>query len=281
MEKNHKMNHNIDFVDSNIVIIASTFNVNILNTVWLYKNKIFTEKELQGATCLPVVVEVQSDDFRLHIIPDRLQFSINTKYKNAKELLLSKIGGLIKLLPHTPFTAAGLNFTYHVTPSDKDMNKLSRSLFCNEKSILFDNLEEDNVRFGGYFSKDLLGTRFKLDAKPISVAMKNQKKEMLQLAYNFNISLTQDNDQTTIKLNLLETKRLRHPLDVIIEEDDEGFIARTVDFSLFGCGDDRIEAVDALKFEIESLYFDLLEDDNFTEEWLNIKIFLKELIIDS
>jgi len=61
-----------------------------------------------------------------------------------------------------------------------------------------DDLEEDNVRFGGYFSKDLLGTRFRLDAKPITVAMKNQKKEMLQLAYNFNISLTQDNDQTTI-----------------------------------------------------------------------------------
>ncbi len=54
------------------------------------------------------------------------------------------------------------------------------------------------VRFGGYFSKDLLGTRFKLDAKPISVTMKNEKKEMLQLAYNFNIRLTQDNDQTTI-----------------------------------------------------------------------------------
>ncbi|MBU0464553.1 MAG: hypothetical protein KKE12_13285 [Proteobacteria bacterium] len=192
------MNHNIDFVDCNIVIIAATFNVNILNTVWLYKNKIFTEKELQGATCLPVIVEAQSDDFRLHIIPDRLQFSINTKYKNAKELLLSKIGRLVKLLPHTPFTAAGLNFTYHVTPSDKDIYKLTRSLFCNEQSKLFTDLEEENVRFGGYFSKDLLGTRFRLDAKPISVVMQNKKKEMLQLAYNFNVSLNQEDDHNTV-----------------------------------------------------------------------------------
>ncbi len=198
LKKNHKMNHNIDFIDSNIVIIASTFNINILNPVWLYKNKIFTEKELQGATCLPVLVEAQSDNFRLHIVPDRLQFSINPKFKNAKELLISKIGRLIELLPHTPFTAAGLNFTYNVTPSNKDINKLSRSLFCNEKSILFDDLEEDNVRFGGYFSKDLLGTRFRLDAKPISTPMKNKEKEMLQFAYNFNISLTQENEQTTI-----------------------------------------------------------------------------------
>ncbi|NOX34473.1 MAG: hypothetical protein GXP56_12195 [Deltaproteobacteria bacterium] len=192
------MNHDIDFVDCNIVIIASTFNVNILNTVWLYKNKIFTEKELQGATCLPVIVEAQSDDFRLHIVPDRLQFSINTKYKNTKELLSSKIGRLVKLLPHTPFTAAGLNFTYHVTPSDKDIYKLTRSLFCNEQSKLFNDLEEENVRFGGYFSKDLLGTRFRLDAKPISIVMQNKKKEMLQLAYNFNISLNEEDDHNSV-----------------------------------------------------------------------------------
>ncbi len=192
------MNHNIDFVDCNIVIIASTFNINILNTVWLYKNKIFTEKELQGATCLPVIVEVQSDNFRFHIVPERLQFSISTKYKNAKKLILSKIGQLVKLLPHTPFTAVGLNFTYHVTPSDKDIYKLTRSLFCNERSKLFNDLEEENVRFGGYFSKDLLGTRFRLDAKPISVVMQNNKKEMLQFAYNFNISLSQEDDHNTI-----------------------------------------------------------------------------------
>ncbi|MBU0464552.1 MAG: hypothetical protein KKE12_13280 [Proteobacteria bacterium] len=97
----------------------------------------------------------------------------------------------------------------------------------------------------------------------------------------YNSVESKKNEATIIKLNMLETKRLRNPLDVIIEEDDEGFIARAVDFSLFGCGDDRIEAIDALKFEIESLYFDLIEDDNFTEEWLSIKNFLKELIIDS
>lgn len=89
------------------------------------------------------------------------------------------------------------------------------------------------------------------------------------------------NETIVIKLNMLETKRLRNPLDLIIEEDDEGFIARAVDFPLFGYGDDRIEAIDALKFEIESLYFELMEDDNFSEEWLSVKSFLKDSVIDS
>lgn len=89
------------------------------------------------------------------------------------------------------------------------------------------------------------------------------------------------NETIVIKLNMLETKRLRNPLDLIIEEDEEGFIARAVDFPLFGYGDDRIEAIDALKFEIESLYFELMEDDNFSEEWLSVKSFLKDSVIDS
>jgi hypothetical protein len=89
------------------------------------------------------------------------------------------------------------------------------------------------------------------------------------------------NEAIVIKLNMLGTKQLRNPLDVIIEEDDEGFIARAVDFPLFSYGDDRIEAIDALKFEIESLYFELMEDDNFSEEWLSVKNFLKDSVIDS
>jgi hypothetical protein len=53
------------------------------------------------------------------------------------------------------------------------------------------------------------------------------------------------------------------------------------DFPLFGYGDDRIEAVEALKSEIESLYFDLMEDDNFTEDWQGLKEFFKHQVIDS
>jgi hypothetical protein len=70
------------------------------------------------------------------------------------------------------------------------------------------------------------------------------------------------------------------PLDAVVEPDDNGFIARTTDIPIYGYGDDPIEAVDALRCEIESLYNDLLEDDEFTEEWLKVKEFLSERIIE-
>lgn len=82
-----------------------------------------------------------------------------------------------------------------------------------------------------------------------------------------------------IKINLLPTKSLRTPLDAIVEQDDDGFIARITDVPLYGYGDDPVEAIYALKCEIESLYDDLMEDDDFTEEWLTIKDFLKKRII--
>ena len=62
---------------------------------------------------------------------------------------------------------------------------------------------------------------------------------------------------------------------VIIEPDGEGFIARSINLPVYGYGDDSMEALRALKIEIETLYDDLMEDDDFSSEWLNIKQFLQ------
>ncbi|MBF0549286.1 MAG: hypothetical protein HQK60_02005 [Deltaproteobacteria bacterium] len=82
-----------------------------------------------------------------------------------------------------------------------------------------------------------------------------------------------------VRLQRLVTMRLTVPLDVILEPDGDGFIARPVDLPLYGFGDDTIEALEMLKRSIESLYNELMEDDNFSPEWLLIKQFLKERVV--
>lgn len=82
-----------------------------------------------------------------------------------------------------------------------------------------------------------------------------------------------------IKISFLITKELNPPLDAVVEADGDGFIARTTDIPLYGFGDDPIEAVEALKHEIESLYNELMEDDEFSSEWLLIKKLLKSRIM--
>lgn len=84
----------------------------------------------------------------------------------------------------------------------------------------------------------------------------------------------------TLRINRLVKKHLRSPLDILIEPDAEGFIASTPDLPLYGYGDDREEAISNLKTEIESLYEDLMGEESFSEEWLRVKEFLRDRVIN-
>lgn len=83
-----------------------------------------------------------------------------------------------------------------------------------------------------------------------------------------------------VRINSLPSKILRGSLDVVVEVDGDGYIARTVDLPLYGHGEDAVDAIGMLKHEIESLYDDLMNGDDFTEDWLKIKRFLAERISD-
>ena len=78
----------------------------------------------------------------------------------------------------------------------------------------------------------------------------------------------------------LETKRLLAALSVLVEQDGPEYIAQTIDFPLYGSGDTPSEAIEMLKSEIESLYNDLMEDDNFSNEWLTKKKLLSAIVAE-
>jgi hypothetical protein len=80
-------------------------------------------------------------------------------------------------------------------------------------------------------------------------------------------------------IGMLVTKRLREVVRVIVEPDADGYIARSVDFPLYGYGDSIPDAVMSLRREIESLHFDLNEGNNFTDEWLATKAHLNAIVI--
>ncbi len=82
-----------------------------------------------------------------------------------------------------------------------------------------------------------------------------------------------------VEINRLINYSLNQNIEVVIEPDDDGFIARNTDPPLYGFGDSPEEALDALKYEIESLYHDLNQDDNFTSDWFKIRRLLGKIII--
>lgn len=82
------------------------------------------------------------------------------------------------------------------------------------------------------------------------------------------------------RINVLPNKAVSTPIEAILERDGEGFVARTIELPLYGYGSDPMDAIDMLKDEIESLYDDLMEDDNFTDEWIRAKKYLSSRISD-
>lgn len=81
-----------------------------------------------------------------------------------------------------------------------------------------------------------------------------------------------------INISTLRTLNLVKEISIIVEYDEGGYLARSVDFPLYAEGDDSVEAIENLKNEIEILFYELQEDDNFSEEWLNYKRFLNNII---
>lgn len=193
------MDKNVELVSENVVVLANQFNLSIMNQHWLIENCIITQDDLQDSyTFTPVFALAKTKFFQLTLVPERLQIDLNPKTEKKIELIKSKIGTIVDKLPHTPFTALGFNFDYFLTTEDSSVEKYTRSLFFKPDSPLSSQFDEDNAKFGGYFSKDVSGFRLKLDIKPISIKSKDKIMDKIQLAFNFHLDLVGNDKSKTI-----------------------------------------------------------------------------------
>lgn len=85
---------------------------------------------------------------------------------------------------------------------------------------------------------------------------------------------------TSLLIHTLATKRLRSPLSVLLERDGDGFLAQTVDLPLYAWAETPQLAVAGLQTEVEQVYLELLEDDDFSLDWLNRKRLLRTIVED-
>jgi hypothetical protein len=108
------------------------------------------------------------------------------------------IGRIVEMLPHTPYRALGLNFTWHLTPDGGDVAALSRWLFFIPGRPLFRDFDAPDASFGAYLSRNLLGFRLKLDVKPVTVPPSGtEAAQRLQLLYTFHADLPEGGEAVT------------------------------------------------------------------------------------
>lgn len=105
---------------SSVVIIAKDVNLSIFKPPWLLKNKVFLERELEGNVIFtPPVVQIATDHFQFTALPDRVQLFLHDENLSSEKDIERVLGTIVKTLPHTPYTAVGLNFNYLIAPEDE------------------------------------------------------------------------------------------------------------------------------------------------------------------
>jgi hypothetical protein len=81
------------------------------------------------------------------------------------------------------------------------------------------------------------------------------------------------------KIDSLIKYKLIKAIEITVEYDEIHFLAKTKTLPLYACGESRELAINNLKYEIESLYEDLQSGDDFSDEWLKHKKYLKSIVL--
>ncbi len=159
-------------VSATAVVVANHFNLSIFQPMWFLRNGVLREEELtQNVLISPGVVAIPTSDFFLTLLPERLQMQILQRaYPNATAELLRVIGGIVRLLPHTPYAAIGFNFDVTVSPPDgRPFGEWNREGFLVPRMANVAGAASANARFGGYASYDLNGGRLKINIVPVKL----------------------------------------------------------------------------------------------------------------
>lgn len=176
-----------------VVIIANLFNPSIFNTHWFIKNDILKEEDLLPKSIFTQdIAQISTNGFNMVVTLNQLITNIqDAESKNTMEIILK----CIKNLPHTPYSASGINFHYHTPAKTEEIDDLSRELFFFSSSPVHSEFDTKDAKFGAYLSKDYEGCRLKLDIKPNTIKKVNdpEKLYVINFGFNFHIDLPKEN----------------------------------------------------------------------------------------
>jgi len=182
--------------NSSVVVVAHDLNLSIFNPLWLTKQRALREEELDFSKCAftPALIQIPTPDFNLLVLPDRLQLRFDPKRDDIESDLMRVLGTIVSSLPHTPYTALGINFDYVLAPIRMEFENWNRTLFG---SLFSQRLAGGHDRYGAYFSTDILGFRRRVDCKPLRIRQNlaeelfSEGEEAVQISINYHADLGQ------------------------------------------------------------------------------------------
>lgn len=175
----------VESVGQNSIVVANQVNPTIFTPTWLAGNVLESADVIQpGAIVSPQFVQLQTADFHLLVLPERIQVTPRCSGNRQGEVARRIMGGIVHKLEHTPYTAAGLNFQFLIRFPADEFSQRVRTLFRhnNPPARFFD---APDALFGAYYSQDYLGCRLKLSIKPGTVPG-NPDDKLVEMDFNFH-----------------------------------------------------------------------------------------------
>lgn len=175
-----------------VVVTARHFNPSIIDKHWLIKNQILGEDDfLDNCVFAPSVAHVHANAFDLLAIPDHIQFTPRN-IDDSQAIIINGLAKIVQTLPHTPYLATGINFTWGVFIGS-DQAVLTRKWFYCERQPFSREFDVPDAHFGAYFSKSVFdGGRLKLHVKPAIKHTGDNKENVVLLTFNFHFDLSAD-----------------------------------------------------------------------------------------
>ncbi len=179
-----------DSVD--IVLLASKFNPSIITKDWLYHNDVIRDT-LKDFVNTPIFSVTETETFLIILDEKRLHWKVKQVSLENLKLACAKLSRIVDLLPHTPYTTMGFNFTYTLKKGVCNIN------------LLFEEKRKNIVKL---FSKDYeLGANLLFPFDNFSV--------------NFNLSpLLKDKEIRRARLNFNASVKDIESLKVMLQKQD-------------------------------------------------------------
>jgi len=128
---------------ADIVIIASAHNPSIIAPEWL-KDKSLIVEEPSHFVHTPDLSIFESESFSVVVDHQRLQIVVKKQDTRSLESLANIASNYVKLLPHIPYKALGLNFTWTIEVDDgEELPKIEININKSDLMSVFEGHEVD------------------------------------------------------------------------------------------------------------------------------------------
>lgn len=174
---------------TNIVILAKNHNPAIASADWLKSEGVFEEKAI-NSTNTSVFSFFESESFLLTVTPDLLQAALKNPIEPNVPRLQKSIYTYVKDLPHTPFTAIGLNYIWIVGFDNQEHASRSlKNLFIVDENKIKTSLGRKNYQAGGILVFEDVIFRVKL-----LIEIVKQSPENISCNFNYHADVKNSQD---------------------------------------------------------------------------------------